>query len=114
VLAVFLAWKCPDFRDNSRLGKGTIPEKSSLGTRTLNHFKYSGLGKGNFLENYCLGTGTHNKFSKIPGELPAIAKSLFSPQKEIAFPVRRSLITDIRAGARNSPFLFVSVCITTG
>ncbi len=38
----FLAWKCPDFRDNSRLGKGTIPEISGLGTRTINHFKYSG------------------------------------------------------------------------
>ncbi len=25
-------------------GKGTIPENSGLGTRILNHFKYSGLG----------------------------------------------------------------------
>jgi hypothetical protein len=61
------------------------------------------------LENYGLGTGTQNKFSKISGELPAIAKNLFSPQKEIVFPARRSLITDIRAGARNSLFTFVSV-----
>jgi hypothetical protein len=61
------------------------------------------------LENYGLGTGTHNEFSKIPGELPAISKSLLSPQKEIVFPARRSLITDIRAGALNSPFIFVSV-----
>jgi hypothetical protein len=50
VLAVFLAWKFPDFRDNSRLGKGTIPENSGLGTRTLNHFQISwnipGQGRG--------------------------------------------------------------------
>ena len=63
------------------------------------------------MENYGLGTGTQNEFSKILGELPAIAKSLFSPQKEIVFPARRSLITDIRAGAWNSPFTFVSVYI---
>jgi hypothetical protein len=63
------------------------------------------------LENYGLGTGTQNEFSKISGELPAIAKSLFSPQKEIVFPARRSLTTDFRAGARNSPFTFVSVCM---
>ncbi len=61
------------------------------------------------MEIYGLGTGTHNEFSKIPGELPVIAKSLFSPEKEIVFLARRSLITDIRAGARNSPFIFVSV-----
>jgi hypothetical protein len=34
------------------------------------------------LENYGLGTGTQNEFSKILGELSAIAKSLFSPKKE--------------------------------
>jgi hypothetical protein len=49
-MAVFLAWKCPDFRDNSRLGKGTIPENSGLGTRTLNHFQVfrniPGQGRG--------------------------------------------------------------------
>jgi hypothetical protein len=61
------------------------------------------------LENDGLETGTHNEFSKIPGELPAMAKSLFSPQKEIVFPASRSLITDIQAGARNCPFIFVSV-----
>jgi hypothetical protein len=72
-------------------------------------FKYSGLGKGNFLENYGLRTGTQYEFSKIPGELRAIAKSLFSPQKEIVFRARKCLITDIRARARNSPFIFVSV-----
>jgi hypothetical protein len=66
------------------------------------------------LENYGLGTGTHNEFSKIPGELPAISKSSLSPQKEIVFPARRSLITDIRAGARNSPFIFVSIHDTRG
>jgi hypothetical protein len=85
VLAVFLAWKCPDFRDNSRLGKGTIPENSGL-PRILNHFKYSGLGWGNFLENYGLGTGTHNEFSKIPGELSAISKSLLSPTEGNCIP----------------------------
>jgi hypothetical protein len=72
-------------------------------------FKYSGSGWGNFLENYGQGTGTQYEFSKISEELRAIAKSLFSPQKEIVFRARKSLITDIRAGARNSPFTFVSV-----
>jgi hypothetical protein len=41
VLAIFLAWKFPDFRDNSRLGKETIPENSGLGTRTLNYLQIS-------------------------------------------------------------------------
>jgi hypothetical protein len=63
------------------------------------------------LENYGLVTGTQYKFSKIPEELRAIAKSLFSPQKEIVFRARKSLITDTRAGARNSPFIFVSVML---
>jgi hypothetical protein len=40
-MAIFLAWKFPDFRDNSRLGKGTITENSGLETRTLNHFQIS-------------------------------------------------------------------------
>ncbi len=61
------------------------------------------------MENYGLETGTQYKFSKIPEELRAIAKSLFSPQKEIVFRARKSLITDTRAGARKSPFIFVSV-----
>jgi hypothetical protein len=50
------------------------------------------------LENYGLVIGTQSEFSKIPEELRAIAKSLFSPQKEIVFRARKSLITDTRAG----------------
>jgi hypothetical protein len=60
--------------------------------------KYSGSGYRNFLENYSLGIGTQNEFSEIPGEPRPIAKDVCSPQKEIVFRVRKSLITDIHAG----------------
>jgi hypothetical protein len=45
----FIAWKCPDFRDNSRLEKGIIPENSGLGTRTLTHFQIFRVRVGEFL-----------------------------------------------------------------
>jgi hypothetical protein len=97
-------------------GKGNNPGKLRSGSKNTKPFsnilEYSRSGQGNFWENYGRGTGTQYKFTEIPGELRAIAKSLFSPQKEIVFRARKSLITDIRAGARNSPFTFVSVYTT--
>jgi hypothetical protein len=69
------------------------------------------VGVGEFLGKLRSGNRYSVQIVKIPGELRAIAKSLFSPQKEIVFWARKSLITDIRAGARNSPFNFVSVYI---
>jgi hypothetical protein len=77
VLATFLAWKCPDFRDNSRLGKGTNLENSGLGTRTLNHFQIfwniSGRGRRISGKITVWEQVQNTKFSKIPGELRAIA-----------------------------------------
>jgi hypothetical protein len=45
MLAIFLSWKCDEFRDSSRLGKGIFPENYGLGTSTPKFFEYSGLGK---------------------------------------------------------------------
>ncbi len=82
--ASFLAWKCKEFRDTSRLGKGIFPENSGLGTSTPNFFSNSGLGKLNFLENSGLGTGTLNEFSKIPEEL-RVGKGFYSAHRKKSY-----------------------------
>jgi len=83
-MAIFLAWKCKEFRDTSRPGKGIFPENSSLGTSKPNFFFNSRLGRLNFLENSGLGTGTLNEFSKIPGELRA-GKGFYSAHRKKSY-----------------------------
>ncbi len=62
----FFAWKCPDFQDNSRLGKGTIPENSGLGTRTLTHFQIFRFGVGEFLGKLRSGNRYTKQIFKNP------------------------------------------------
>jgi hypothetical protein len=108
-MAVFLAWKCPDFRDIPGWEREQF-QKIPVWEQII--FKYSGIfrvGVGEFLGKLRFGNRYTTQIFKNPWRTPAYSKSLFSPQKEIVFRARISLITDIRAGARNSPFNFVSV-----
>jgi hypothetical protein len=113
-MAVFLAWKCPDFRDYSRLGKGTIPENSCLGTRTLNHFQIfrniAGRGRG-ISGKITVWEHVHNTNFQKSLENSGYSKKFLQPTERNCIPGQEKLITDIRAGARNSPFNFVSLVV---
>jgi hypothetical protein len=56
--------------DNAQPGKGTIPEKSGLGTdipHEIQSFpKHSGLELGNIQEKSQQGTGTPDEFPRFP------------------------------------------------
>ncbi len=55
-------------------GKGTIPENSGLGTRTLTHFQIFRVGVWEFLEKLRSGNRYTIQIFKNHGELRAIAK----------------------------------------
>ncbi len=82
----FLAWKCRDFRDNSRLGKGTIPENSGLGTRTLTHFQIFRVGVGEFLGKLRSGNRYTKQMFKNPWRTPGYSKKLIQPTEGNCIP----------------------------
>ena len=82
----FLAWKCPDFRDNSRLGKGTIPENSGLGTRTLTHFQIFRVGVGEFLGKLRSGNRYTKQIFKNPWRTPGYSKKFIQPTEGNCIP----------------------------
>jgi hypothetical protein len=88
VLAIFLAWKCPDFGDNSRLGKGTTPENSCLGTRTLHHFQIFRGGVGEFLGKLRFGNRYTIGIFKKPWRTPGYSKKFIQPTEGNCIPAQ--------------------------
>ncbi len=82
----YIAWKCPDFRDNSRLGKGIIPENSGLGTRTLTHFQIFRVRVGEFLGKLRSGNMYTIQIFKNPWRTPGYSKKFIQPTEGNCIP----------------------------
>ncbi len=82
----FSAWKCPDFRDNSRLGKGTIPENSGLGTRTQSLFQIVWVGVGEFLGKLRSGNRYTIQIFKNPWRTLGYSKKFVQPTEGNSIP----------------------------
>ncbi len=82
----FIAWKCSYFRDNSRLGKGIIPENSGLGTRTLTHFQIFRVRVGEFLGKLRSGNKYTIQIFKNPCRTPGYSKKFIQPTEGNCIP----------------------------
>ncbi len=82
----FSAWKCPDFRDNSRLGKETIPENSGLGIRTHTLFQIVRVGVGEFLGKLRSGNRYTIWIFKNPWRTPSYSKKFIQPTEGNCIP----------------------------